>query len=84
MFTLFQLKVSPGTVNLAVPSVSTNSDWKDQKRLFLENAIAAYFAFDEKDIRLYKATEKVFTWTDDVWPFYRQKIDPNYAGAIIS
>ena len=59
-------------------------DFLDARRQFLERSTADYFASDLIAVRRYKQTEKGFTWVDDVWPFYKQKIEQNYSGPVIN
>jgi hypothetical protein len=71
-------------VNLIIPIKRDKWDFVNSERRFLKKAMANYFALITPDIRRYKPSEKEFTWVDDVWPFYRQSMEHNYSGPVIS
>ena len=54
------------------------------EREFLEKASDNYFAAYDPGVRRYTPAEITFQWLRDVWPYYRQTMEHNYAGPQIS
>jgi hypothetical protein len=71
LFTFLQWKVAPYQFDLKVPVSRGKQNFKEQEREYLQKASDDYFAVNFAGVRCYKKSNKKFSWTNDVWPFYR-------------
>ena len=67
-----------------VPANRARQDFVDSERKFLQKTADNYFASNNPFVRKYKKSEKEFVWVKDVWPFYRQSMEHDYSGPVIS